>query len=152
MWWSALSAGEQRAKKETPMWTVAIRIDAPATGIEITGEGTSPTDEQMAQETAARNAFLDRLSPVLAALPQRPLRRFGNVSQVQLLGGGTWSKMNHYLVLLSVDTAATTLDLAAALPPGTEYSVIGSYEPIEHWPIPTSSSSQNESQSQSQLA
>jgi hypothetical protein len=112
---------------------VPIRIDVPPTGIEVTGDGTSPTDEEMAEEKAARQEFLDRVSPTLASLPSRPPRRAGNVSRVELLGTDVWSKMNHYLLLVSVDIGEPDIDLASLLPPGSDFSVIGSYAPLESW-------------------
>ncbi len=113
---------------------VPIRIDVPPTGIEVTGEGTSPTDKEMAEEMAARQEFLGRVSPTLASLPSRPPRRAGNVTRVELLGTDVWSKMNHYLLLVSVDIGDPDIDLGSLLPPGSDFSVIGSYAPLESWP------------------
>ena len=113
---------------------VPIRIDVPPTGIEVTGDGTSPSDEEMAEELAARQEFLDRVSPTLASLPSRPARRAGNVSRVELLGTDVWSKMNHYLLLVSVDIGDPDIDLASLLAPGSDFSVIGSYASLESWP------------------
>ena len=116
------------------MPTVVIKIDAPPTGIEVTGDGTSPTDEQMKEEMDARQAFIDRISSELAALPTRPPHRAGNVSRVELLGTGIWSEMNHYLLLVDVDIGDPRIDLATLLPEGSESAIIGAYSPLETWP------------------
>jgi hypothetical protein len=113
---------------------VAIRIDVPPTGIEVTGEGTNPTDAQMKQEMEARQKFLDQVAPTLAALPSRPLRRAGNVTRVELLGSDVWAHLNHYLLLVSVDIGDPGIDLASLLPPGSDFAVIGEYAPLESWP------------------
>jgi hypothetical protein len=116
------------------MPTVVIKIDTPPTGIEATGQGSSPTDEQMQEETAARQAFIDRVSPELAALLTRPPRRAGNVARVELLGTDVWSELNHYLLLVEVDIGEPDIDLGSLLPPGSESSVIGSYASLQTWP------------------
>ena len=56
------------------------------TGIELTGDATSATEAEMEEEAAAREAFIDRVSPSLAPLPSRPSRRAGNVNRVEFLG------------------------------------------------------------------
>ena len=113
-----------------------VRIDAPPQGeLETSGNGTSPTDEQMAEEQRIRQSFLDGVSPYLESLPQRPPHRSGNVSRVELLGKEIWSEMNHYLLVLHVDIGDVNLsELPAHLPPGTEVNVVGSdYRPITEW-------------------
>ena len=113
-----------------------VRIDAPPQGeLETSGNGTSPTDEQMAEEQRIRQSFLDGVSPYLESLPQRPPHRSGNVSRVELLGKEIWSEMNHYLLVLHVDIGNVNLsELPAHLPPGTEVNVVGSdYRPIDEW-------------------
>jgi hypothetical protein len=116
------------------MPTVVIKIEAPPTGIEVTGQGTSPTDEEMKEEMAARQAFLDRVSPELAALTTRPPRRAGNVKAVELRGTDVWSELNHYLLLVDVDIGMPDLDLATLLPPGSQSAVVGSYASLQSWP------------------
>jgi hypothetical protein len=116
------------------MATVVIQVDTPSIGIEVTGEGSAPTDDQMKEEQEARQAFLDFVSEKLASLPNQPPRRAGNVQRVELLGADTWSQLNHYLLLVSVDIGEPALDWDSLLPPGTEASVIGSYAPLEQWP------------------
>jgi hypothetical protein len=116
------------------MPTVVIKIETPPTGIEVTGDGTSPTDEEMQEEMAARQAFIDRVSPELAALPDRPPHRAGNVSRVELRGTGVWSELNHYLLLVDVDIGDPRIDLDTLLPPGSQSSVVGSYESLAAWP------------------
>lgn len=115
------------------MATQIIRIDAKPTGIEITGEGTAPTDEQMKAELKARDTFVDKLSPLLAELPGRPLRRAGNVSKVELLGGDTWSNLNHYLVIITSDTGGVHVDWDT-LGPKVDVMEVGSYGPLQTWP------------------
>jgi|1186.fasta_scaffold953102_2 hypothetical protein len=118
------------------MPTVAIRIDMPPKGIEVNGDGSSPSDEQMAEEQAARQEFIDLITPQLESLPGRPSRRAGNVSNVQLLGANTWSELNHYLLLVSVDIGNPGVDLESVLPDGAKVEVIGSYGDLAEWPEP----------------
>ena len=48
------------------MPTLAITIDVPPIGeLEISGNGSSPTNAQMAEEKQARKKFLDVVSPYL---------------------------------------------------------------------------------------
>jgi hypothetical protein len=116
------------------MPTVVIKIETPPTGIEVTGDGSSPTEEEMQEELAARQAFIDRISPALAELPNRPPHRAGNVSRIELRGTGVWSQMNHYLLLVDVDIGTPDLDLDTLLPPGSQTAVIGSYASLQTWP------------------
>jgi hypothetical protein len=116
------------------METVVIRIDMPAKGIEITGEGFAPTDDQISEEQNRRQEFLDYVSPKLASLPERPLKRSGNVQSVELLGGNEWSHLNHYLLLVTVDIGDPDIDLTWLVPSGGDASVIGSYAPLQNWP------------------
>jgi hypothetical protein len=86
------------------MATLAISIDVPPIGeLEISGDGSSPTDAQMDEEMHARQRFLDIVSPYFALLPNRPLHRKDNVSRVELLGAKVWSQLNHYLLLVTID-------------------------------------------------
>ena len=116
------------------MTTIVIRIDMPPKGIEITGDGAAPTDDQMREEEKARQEFLNFVGPKLASLPGRPPRRQGNVERVELLGGDVWSQLNHYLLLVSFDIGDPHIDWASLVPPGGEVTVIGSYAPLRHWP------------------
>jgi hypothetical protein len=121
------------------MGNLIVQIDAPPVGeLELTGDGSNPTDSQMAEETAARERTLDALRPYLASLPKRPARRAGNVSRVELLGGNTWSELNHYAVLVTVDIGDPGLedDLKELLPTGSTVAVTRSFEPLEEWPTP----------------
>jgi hypothetical protein len=116
--------------------TLAISIDLPPTGaLETSGNGSLPTDVQMAEEEKARQKFLDTVSPYLAAVPKRPLHRQGNVSSIELLGTGIWSQLNHYLLLVSVDIGDPGIDqeLLALLPKGSKVTVVGSYQPLQTW-------------------
>jgi hypothetical protein len=119
------------------MATLAISIDLPPTGeLETSGDGTSPTDAQMAEEMHARQNYLDIVQPYFESLPKRPPRRAGNVSRVELLGRGVWSKLNHYLLLVTVDIgeAGIDQDLSAMLPRGSRVSVVGDFESLQAWP------------------
>ena len=118
------------------MATMAISLDLPPVGeLETSGDGSSPTDAQMAEEEKARQTFLDAVSPFLASVPKRPPHAFGNVSKVELLGAGVWSQMNHYLLLLEVDIGDPRIDgLKPLLPKGSKMSVVGTYESLQTWP------------------
>ncbi|MFC8449072.1 hypothetical protein [Kitasatospora sp. NPDC057223] len=116
------------------MTTVVYRIDAPPTGIEVTGDGTDPTEPQMAEETQAREKFLAAVSPYLAALPDRPVHHSGNVSKVELLGVDVWAAMNHYLLLLTVDIGDPRVDFDSFVPAGTEVTLINAFDPLAQWP------------------
>lgn len=121
------------------MATLAITIDLPPTGeLETSGDGTSPTQDQMDQETQARQNFIDVISPYLKSLPERPPRRAGNVSHVELLGRDVWSQLNHYLLLITIDIGEACIDqeLSALLPPGSQVSVAGVFDPVQEWPEP----------------
>jgi hypothetical protein len=115
---------------------MAISIDLPPVGeLETSGNGSSPTDAQMAEEEKARQKFLDTVSPFLASVPKRPPHRQGNVSSIEFLGTGVWSRLNHYLLLVSVDIGDPEIDreLLAMLPKGSKVTVVGSYQPLQTW-------------------
>lgn len=119
------------------MGRLVVKIDAPPQGeLETSGDGTNPTDDQMAEEQRFRQSFLDGISPYLESLPQRPPHRSGNVRHVELLGREVWSEMNHFLLVLHVDIGNVDLsELSAHLPPGSEVSVVGGdYQSISEWP------------------
>jgi hypothetical protein len=119
------------------MATLVISIDLPPVGeLETSGDGTSPTDAQMAEETHARQNFLDLVSPFFASLPKRPPHRQGNVFRVELLGRDVWSQLNRYLLLVSIDIGETRIDqeLSKMLPPGSKVSVVGTFESLQTWP------------------
>ena len=119
------------------MSNLIVQIDVPAVGeLELTGQGSNPTDAQMAEETAARHRTLDALRSYLSALPERPPHRAGNVTRVELLGGNTWSKLNHYAVLVTVDIGDPGLEheLGRILPEGSTIVVRGTFEALEEWP------------------
>ena len=53
------------------MATLAISIDLPPTGeLETTGNGTSPTQSQMDEETKTRQHFVDTVASYLALAAQ----------------------------------------------------------------------------------
>jgi|tagenome__1003787_1003787.scaffolds.fasta_scaffold20359001_3 hypothetical protein len=118
------------------MGMVIASVDMPPQGIEVTGEGTSPSDEQMQEEQAARQKFRDFTEPRLEALLSRPLRRSGNVTSVELIGEGVWSKLNHYLVIVTTDIGDPGLDWTDVVPPGADVSVLaaGEYGSMGRWP------------------
>ncbi len=119
------------------MSTLIVHIEVPPVGdLEQTGDGTSPTDEQMAEETAAREKIVEALSPYLASLPERPDRRSGNVSRVRLLGGNVWSTLNHYAAIVTVDIGDPGLEegLRKVLPKGSTIEVTGNFADLDEWP------------------
>jgi hypothetical protein len=117
------------------MGTIAITIKTPPVGAleDGSGDGSAPSDEQMREEQAARDAVVNSLVPFLQSLPHRPARRQGNVTGFELLGANTWSNLNKYLLLLSVDIGGAGLadELAAALPSGSSVSVVGEFESLQ---------------------
>jgi hypothetical protein len=119
--------------------TLAITIDLPPAGeLEVTGNGTEPTQAQMDEETKWRNSFVDAVSSYLASLPGRPPQRMGNVSRVELLGRNEWSTLNHYLLLVTVDIGDPGIEdkLSALLPPGSRVTGLGDFESLQTWPGP----------------
>ena|GEM_PF-2221069 len=124
------------------MATLAISIILPPTGeLEKTGDGTSPTQAQMDEEMKARRYFIDTVSPYLKSLPERSPHRMGNVSRVELLGCDVWSKLNRYLLLVTVDIGDPGIEqeLSALLPPETQISGLGSdFNSLQEWPEPPS--------------
>jgi hypothetical protein len=117
------------------MATWAIQVDMPPKGALETGEATGEiTDEQMKEEKAYRKEFLDHVSPKLAALLERGDRRSANVQRTEIHGADTWSNMNHYLLLVTVDIGGPGFDLEDLLPPEAEARIIGDYDLIERLP------------------
>jgi hypothetical protein len=119
------------------MHTLAISIDMPPKGeLEKSGDGPELTDGQMAEEMAARQDFLDLITPFLQALPGRPPHREGNVSRAELLGASTWTQLNHYLLILDVDIGGAEIgtQLMQLLPAGAQVSVRGEFESLQVWP------------------
>lgn len=121
------------------MATLAISIDLPPTGeLETTGNGGSPTQAQMDEETRARRRFVDTVTSYLKSLPGTPPHRAGNVTRVELLGRNVFSQLNHYLLLVTVDIGDPGIagHLSALLPQGTQISVVGEFTPVKAWPEP----------------
>jgi hypothetical protein len=54
------------------------------------------------------------------------------VSGFELLGGGTWSHLNNYLLLLYIDLDGDWVadELTTVLPKGSLVSVVGEYESL----------------------
>ena len=121
------------------MATLAISIDLPPTGeLETVGNGISPTQAQMDEETRARQRFVDMVTSYLKSLPRTRPHRAGNVTRVELLGRNVFSQLNHYLLLVTVDIGDPGIEghLSALLPQGTQISVVGEFTPVKEWPEP----------------
>ena len=121
------------------MATLAITIDLPPAGeLETAGNGTSPTQRQMDEESQARQYFVDTVASYLKSLPSVPPHAVGNVSRVELLGRNVWSQLNHYLLLVTVDIGDPGIEdhLSALLPKGTQISLVGEFAPVQEWPEP----------------
>jgi hypothetical protein len=121
---------------EEQMRILVVKIDAPPQGeLETSGNGTNPTDDQMAEEQRFRQSFLDGVSAYLESIPQRGFHRSGNVSRVELLAKEIWSEMNHYLLILEVDIGDVDLsELTSHLPEGSKVEVVGgNYDSISEW-------------------
>ncbi|WP_437087091.1 hypothetical protein [Streptomyces sp. enrichment culture] len=90
----------------------------------------------MSEEQAAREAFLKAVNPHLAALLERPLRRTGNVSKVELLGDQSWGNLHRYLLLVEADGVGDPgIEFGLFLPPGATVTEIGwGYMSLEEWP------------------
>jgi hypothetical protein len=56
----------------------------------------------------------------------------------ELLGRDVWSQLNHYLLLITIDIGEACIDqeLSALLPPGSQVSVAGVFDPVQEWPEP----------------
>ncbi len=115
------------------MATVAIRVDMPPKGeLETSQDASEPTEDQMNEELAIRQEFLDYVGPRLAELPKRPPHAVANVSRVELDGGNVWSQLNHYLVVLTVDVGIPD-DLDELFLADADLTVLGPYEALETW-------------------
>ena len=125
--------------QEARVATLAISIDLPPSGqLETIGNGTSPTQAQMDEETRARQHFVDTVTSYLKSPPETPPHRVGNVTRVELLGRNVFSQLNHYLLLVTVGIGDPGIEgrLLALLPPGTQISVVGEFTPVKEWPEP----------------
>jgi len=119
------------------MGTLIVQIDVPPVGeLETSGDGASPTQEQMDEEQAARDETIGMLSPYLESLPKRPPHRSGNVSRVQLLGKHSWSELNHYALIVGVDIGDPGLEqgLLDVLPEGSTVAVHADLSVLDEWP------------------
>jgi hypothetical protein len=116
------------------MPSIFYRLELPPVGIEITGDGTSPTDAQMAEEQAARDAFVASLGPKVEAILARGPHREGNVTCVELLGASVWSELNQYLLTVTVDIGRPGIDFDTLLPAGSTATEIGAYREVQRWP------------------
>ncbi|MGW2547881.1 hypothetical protein ACWC5I_45210 [Kitasatospora sp. NPDC001574] len=112
-----------------------FRIDAPPTGIETGEDGAEVTPGQIEEEIRARQAFVDAVSPYLAALPDRPISHSGNVEKVELLGADVTTRLNRYLLLVTVDVGDPRIDFDSFVPVGTTVTpVIEGLRPVAQWP------------------
>lgn len=120
------------------MATWVIRVDMPPKGAleEGKGDGGELTDEEMEEESRYRQEFLDYVSPRLAGLLERGLRRSANALRVELHGADTWSNLNHYLLMVTVDIGGPGFDPAELLPPDAEATIVGDYDLLRAWPEP----------------
>ena len=117
------------------MATWAIQVDMPPKGKLETGEGgVELSDEDMKEESEYRKEFLDHVMPKLAALLEREPRRSANVQRAEIHGADTWSNMNHYLLLVTVDIGGPGFDLEDLLPREAEARIIGDYDLLESLP------------------
>ena len=117
------------------MATWVVRVDMPPKGVlEEGGGGVELTDEEMEEESRYRQEFLDYVSPRLAGLLERPPQRAANAVRVELHGADTWSNLNHYLVMVTVDIGGPGFELKELLPPEAEATIIGDYDLLESWP------------------
>ena len=109
------------------MAIMIFSIDVPPEG---GTSGQTSADAQVGEE--ARQKFLDSISPYFESLPQRPPRRTGNVTRVELLGDN--SQFNHYLLLITFDLPFSLIqELSAKLPPGSQVSVVGEFDLMQAW-------------------
>ena len=117
------------------MGTVVVRIDMPPVDPEG-GGGTAPSDDQMQKEQQAREQFMAFAEPRLEEIASRPLRRTGNITRIELLGGSEWSTLNQYLLLVSTDIGEPHVDWADLVPPGGAATVMegGPYASLRQWP------------------
>jgi hypothetical protein len=55
---------------------------------------------------------------------------------VRLLGGNTWSTLNHYAAIVTVDIGDPGLEegLREVLPEGSTVQVFGEFGDLEEWP------------------
>jgi hypothetical protein len=114
---------------------VVYRIDMPPKGIEVTGEGTNPTDDEMREEEQARQEFLDSVNPKLASLIGRPPTAFGNVERVELFGTDVFSQMNHYLLEITTDVGdPRDFDPSSLVPHDGRVDRIGAYARLQSFP------------------
>lgn len=119
------------------MGTLMVQIGVPPVGeLETSGDGTSPTQEQMDEEQAARDKTIGALRPYLESLPKRPPHRSGNVSRVQLLGKNTWSNLNQYALVIGVDIGDPGIKegLLDVLPEGSTVDVHDDFTVLDEWP------------------
>jgi hypothetical protein len=52
----------------------------------------------------------------------------------EIHGADTWSNLNHYLLLVTVDIGGPGFEVADLLPPEAEARIVGDYDLIEKLP------------------
>lgn len=129
------------------MSTVLFTIQAAPVGqLELSPQTTDPTEQQMDEETTARDNLLKTLIPSLQSLQtQTQFARVGEVTGFELLGTEptAWSTLNNYVLLLEVARGSinhewVVNELLKALPDGSHTSELGVFTPLA-----SSSSSQS---------
>jgi hypothetical protein len=118
------------------MATWVFRVDMPPKGALEEGRrsGAELTDEEMEEESRYRQEFMDFVSPKIAALLERPPRRSANAVRAEIHGMDTWSNLNHYLLMVTVDISGPGFELDEVLPPEADATIIGAYAPLATWP------------------
>jgi hypothetical protein len=121
------------------MSTVLFTIQAAPVGqLELSPQTTDPTQQQMDEETTARDNLLKTLIPSLRSLQaQTQFARVGEVTGFDLLGTEptAWSTLNNYVLLLevargSIDQEWVVNELLKALPDGSHALVLGVFTPL----------------------
>jgi hypothetical protein len=119
----------------------AFAIHTPPVGeLETSGNGSDPTDEQMSEEKAGRDHFVEGLTPFLQSLLDPPAH-LGQapITGFDLFGIDQWSKFNNYLLLLTADDGEVDIgedELVKVLPAGSQVSALGHLHDVAQRPAP----------------
>jgi hypothetical protein len=113
------------------MGMVVARIEMPP----VKGSGSTPTDEEMQAEQEAHERFMEAIGPKLKGLASQPPRRTGNIVRIELFGGGEWSMLNQYLLMVTTDIGEPRIDWAELVPDGGKSSVVATgLRHVQTWP------------------